>query len=446
MSTTPDLERDLASSWDQLLIPDASKQLQHTQVALVKQKLWEKYSAFFKPKAEEQLLKNEPDSHIDEMKIKYFVIGEQPPNGYPLYICLHGGGGTHPSVNDSQWQDMQQYYRASVSVGVYVAPRGITNTWNLHFVPRAYELYDKLIAYAILCLSVDPNRVYLLGYSAGGDGVYHITPKMADRWAGANMSAGHPNGVSVVNLYHVPFVIQIGELDLAYNRNKVGAEYGIKLQELRKGHPHGYVNECWIHKGKSHTVRDNDKKQTEHLVVSDHDIISWLDGNESPHCSKVNTNAITWLSQQRRNPLPSHLIWDVGTRAERKRLHAYDGVSAPSDLFYWIDISGGRDDVAKHIEAIVNKDSNKICVKDEPKCGTWIRLLLCDQMVDTSRPLVVEIGRERFIVKVQPSLATMSRTLLERGDPNFVFESEVILSKTTSGDWQISGTIVEEPI
>ena len=76
----------------------------------------------------------------------------------------------------------------------------------------------------ILCHSVDPNRVYLLGYSAGGDGVYQITPRMADRWAGANMSAGHPNGVGLVNLYHVPFVIQVGECDSAYNRNKVGGD------------------------------------------------------------------------------------------------------------------------------------------------------------------------------------------------------------------------------
>ena len=73
MSKYPEL--DLAPSWNQLLIPDAGKQLQHTQVALVK------YLAFFKPMAEEQLLKNEPDSHIDEIKIKYFVIGEQPADG-----------------------------------------------------------------------------------------------------------------------------------------------------------------------------------------------------------------------------------------------------------------------------------------------------------------------------------------------------------------------------
>jgi poly(3-hydroxybutyrate) depolymerase len=225
----------------------------------VKQKLWEKYLYSFKPVAKEALQCHadtttgvselSAQAHhrassgpslstfrgsIEEMKISYFVIGEKPiDKGYPLYICLHGGGGTHPSVNEGQWKHMQEYYRDSVSVGVYIAARGITDTWNVHFVDRSYELYDKLITYMILCWDVDPNRVYLLGYSAGGDGVYHIAPKMADRWAGANMSAGHPNGVSLVNLYHVPFVIQVGECDSAYNRNKVGAEYGLKLRELK---------------------------------------------------------------------------------------------------------------------------------------------------------------------------------------------------------------------
>lgn len=55
--------------------------------------------------------------------------------------------------------------------------------------------------------------------SAGGDGVYQIAPRRADRWAAANMAAGHPDKVSLVNLYHVPFAIQVGEVDIAYVRN-----------------------------------------------------------------------------------------------------------------------------------------------------------------------------------------------------------------------------------
>lgn len=445
---------DLALPWEQLLIPDASKQLEHSQVTLMKQKLWEKYQYSFKSAAKDALRRSASgrvhgassgnslsafQCCIEEMKISYFVIGEKPNKGYPLYICLHGGGGTFPSVNDGQWEHMQKYYRDSVSVGVYVAPRGITNTWNLHFVDRSYELYDKLITYMILCCDVDPNRVYLLGYSAGGDGVYHIAPKMADRWAGANMSAGHPNGVSIVNLYHVPFVIQIGECDSAYNRNKVGAEYGLKLKELRRNHPDGYMNKCWLHKGQPHNVSDNDSQQRENLVISD--LETWLKGGENPSCTKQNTNAIAWLSQHQRNPIPSHLIWDTGTRAKRRPLYAFKEMIAPSDLFYWLDTSGDKNPRTKCIEAAVNYDSNTIYIKNESECSSWTRLLLCDGLVDMKRAVVIEIGGDKFTVKLRPSLATMTRTLLERGDPNFMFESEVVLSKADSGQWQIAGTL-----
>ena len=447
---------NLAAPWEQLLTPDASKQLDHSQVTLMKQKLWEKYLHSFKTVAKDALQADSESGQthassdpspsafrgsVEEMKISSFVIGEKPNKGYPMYVCLHGGGGTHPSVNDGQWKHMQEYYRDSVSVGVYAAPRGITNTWNLHFVDRSYELYDKLITYMILCHDVDPNRVYLLGYSAGGDGVYHIAPKMADRWAGANMSAGHPNGVSLVNLYHVPFVIQVGERDSAYNRNKVGAEYGLKLKELKSTHPDGYVNECWLHQGQPHNVSDNDSQQRENLVISD--LESWLKGGENPSCTKRNTNAITWLSQHQRNPTPSHLIWDTGTRAKRRQLHAFKEVVAPSDLFYWLDISGDTNTGtrAKRIEAAVSHDDNTIYIKSESERGSWIRLLLCDGLVDTKRAVVIKIGGDRFTMKLRPSLATMTRTLLERGDPNFMFESEVVLSKVDSEQWQITGTL-----
>ena len=84
----------------------------------------------------------------------------------------------------------------------------------------------------ILFHGVDPNRVYILGFSAGGDGVYQITPRMTDRFAAANMSAGHPNGVKLENLYDMPLQLQVGIEDAAYNRNKVTAEYDLLLGKL----------------------------------------------------------------------------------------------------------------------------------------------------------------------------------------------------------------------
>lgn len=433
--TAPLLHNLLATSaWDELVT--SPERLHHVQVASMRDAVWEQYRSSFTCTADDELCSKKL---CEKMRIEYTVIGDRPPDGHPLYVCLHGGGGTASCINDSQWEHMQLYYRDSVATGVYVTPRGITDTWNLHFVRESYELYDRLIAYMILCQGVDPNRVYLLGFSAGGDGVYQIAPRMADRWAAANMSSGHPNGVSMVNLYHVPFAIQVGELDDAYNRCQVGAQYGIKLHELQQTHPDGYVHECWIHQNKGHnTFRDNDEEQRAYAIICNPS--AWLDGRDSTSV-KRNTNAIAWVSQHRRNPVPSHLIWDVGTREHRSPLYSIKGVTAPSDLFYWIDIGGreSRKCDATRIEAFLDHDSNAVHIKEQ-ECGSWLRVLISDRMLNTRDKVRITVGVQEFVVNLIPSLATMVRTLLERGDPNFMFESEVILFKATSGQWDISGT------
>jgi poly(3-hydroxybutyrate) depolymerase len=44
---------------------------------------------------------------------------------------------------------------------------------------------------------VNPNKIFITGYSAGGDGVYHLASMVADWWAGAAMMAGHPNNTEL---------------------------------------------------------------------------------------------------------------------------------------------------------------------------------------------------------------------------------------------------------
>ena len=57
---------------------------------------------------------------------------------------------------------------------------------------------------------IDNNRVFITGYSAGGDGIYHVASMMADVLAGAAMMAGHPNRADVYNLRNISFSVQVG--------------------------------------------------------------------------------------------------------------------------------------------------------------------------------------------------------------------------------------------
>jgi hypothetical protein len=74
------------------------------------------------------------------------IIGEPDEQGlYPLYITLHGGRGAPAEENDGEWTNMFSYYKESVDSGIYVACRGITDTWDLHFQEASYLLYDRLM-------------------------------------------------------------------------------------------------------------------------------------------------------------------------------------------------------------------------------------------------------------------------------------------------------------
>jgi hypothetical protein len=222
------------------------------------------------------------------------TIGARPPEGYPLYLALHGGGGAPPALNDDQWAQMQRYYRASVDAGVYVAPRGVSDTWDLHFRPASYALYDRLIEDALVFADVDPDRVYLLGYSAGGDGVYQLAPRLTSRLAAASMSAGHPNGVALDNLYHLPFAITVGERDDAYDRN-TGRRRVLRATRARwlAAHPGGYARRV-LRPPRAAAQRARQRPACHARIEVLADPAAWLArGDRTPRA--VDTNAIRWL-------------------------------------------------------------------------------------------------------------------------------------------------------
>ena len=145
------------------------------------------------------------------MKFDLKIFGEKPAAGYSLFISMHGGGGAPPQVNEKQWINQLRLGDAYLpKEGVYLTPRAPTDTWNLWHQGHIDAFFDRIIENLIVLEGINANRVFLMGYSAGGDGVYQLAPRMADRLAAASMMAGHPNGVPLLSLRNVPFALQVG--------------------------------------------------------------------------------------------------------------------------------------------------------------------------------------------------------------------------------------------
>ena len=162
------------------------------------------------------------------MPFWFKVFGEQPEGGRSLFISMHGGGGAPTRVNDQQYENQKRLYKPAE--GVYLVPRAPTDAWNLWHQSHIDDFFDRLITNMVVFENVNPDRVYVMGYSAGGDGVYQLAPRMADRWAAASMMAGHPNETQPDGLRNIGFTLHMGgrrfRLQPQSNRGRVEREAG----------------------------------------------------------------------------------------------------------------------------------------------------------------------------------------------------------------------------
>jgi hypothetical protein len=311
-----------------------------------------------------------------KMPFWYKTFGEAPKDGRSLYISLHGGGGAPAAVNDQQWENQKRLY--TLKEGVYLVPRAPTNTWNLWHQSHIDRFFTRLIENLIAFENVNPNRVYVLGYSAGGDGVYQIGPRMADTWAAASMMAGHPNDAKPDSLLNTPFSIQVGALDAAYKRNQVALQWGQLLDELRNKSPTGYEHFTKVRAGKGH----------------------WMDREDAM--------AIPWMAKYTRNPLPRRIVWLQDAETHQR--------------FYWLAVRG--ESIKGRSRIVANLAGQTVTI--ENSTVPEIVVLLNDKMLDLDQEVTVLYGGQTLYQGlVARQQKVIARTLGERGDPASLFCAEI---------------------
>ncbi|HUF63231.1 MAG TPA: hypothetical protein VMN36_14245 [Verrucomicrobiales bacterium] len=347
--------------------------------------LWEDFAQRLRKERKEEFESKTIRSGDLEMRFERRVFGEAPEGGRSLFISMHGGGGAPARVNDRQWRNQIGLYEPEE--GVYLAPRAPTDTWNLWHQEHIDGMFDRLILGCVLFEGVNPDRVYLMGYSAGGDGVFQLAPRMADRWAAAAMMAGHPNETKPEGLRNIGFTLHMGGDDAAYNRNAVAREWKEKLALLRQRDPGGYRHEAVIHEGLGH----------------------WMERRDAA--------ALSWMQQFTRDPVPERVVW------------LQDDVT--HGRFYWLAVDDEERKAGTLIQAA--REGQRISVEAEGV--KRLRIALDDRVLNLDEEIVVVSGnRELFRGRVERTIEGLSRTLEERGDRGLTFSAELRVELTEEGE------------
>ncbi len=310
------------------------------------------------------------------MPFWFKVFGEQPEGGRSLFISMHGGGGAPTRVNDQQYENQKRLYKPAE--GVYLVPRAPTDAWNLWHQSHIDDFFDRLITNMVVFENVNPYRVYVMGYSAGGDGVYQLAPRMADRWAAASMMAGHPNETQPDGLRNIGFTLHMGAEDSAYNRNRIAGEWKEKLAALQQSDPDGYVHYVELHTGRAH----------------------WMNLEDAV--------AVPWMAKFNRQRFPGKIVWKQDDVVHNR--------------FYWLQVAP---ESAKGGQKIVAKvDGNNITIDECPEGR--LTVLLHDDLVDMDSMVNISSTKSSLFEGTVPrTIESISRSLLDRDEPGSVVYGQI---------------------
>jgi predicted peptidase len=316
------------------------------------------------------------EKHLSPYTIK--EVGERPENGWPLFIAMHGGGGTSQAVNDSQWKHMQIYYKdqAELKGYKYLALRAPNNSWNGFYDDYVYPLVENLVKQFIVFGDIDPNKVFIMGYSHGGYGAFAIGPKIPYRFAAVHASAAAPTDgqTSAKTLRNTRFTFMVGEKDTAYGRRKRCEKFAAQIDELKSANQGSYPVEFMFKKGFGHGG------------LPDRDMISQMYDHD-------------------RNAIPKHLTWEM--------------TDSVVNRFFWL--KANQPAKGQMIDAKI--DGNKIVVESE-NCRSF-SILVDGRTIDPSKPIELVVDGTTNSIDYKPTFKTLCHEIMETGDLNLSFDFEI---------------------
>ncbi len=181
---------------------------------------------------------------------------------YPLLIVLHGRRNNakpdevfKPQAIATPWTTKEaQRANPCFVVQPYYPPKG---GWE-----KIPEQLDATIEHLVANLPVDPERIYLFGFSNGAQGTFQALARSPQRYAAAITVAGPVSPDSVVGKIKAPIRAWVGENDHDLNKNKRSVELAKALKDS------GVDIEIVVVKGAGHSCH--------HVPTGDPDVHEWL--------------------------------------------------------------------------------------------------------------------------------------------------------------------------
>ncbi|MHC4974213.1 MAG: dienelactone hydrolase family protein [Planctomycetota bacterium] len=317
--------------------------------------------------------------------------------GKGLVMSLHGGGEGAGGA-DTNW---------SLKGCMTIGPQGLLihgDNWNR---VHGEKQILSLIEIAKAQWDVDPDRVFVMGFSMGGTGSWHMAGRFPDLFAGAAPCNGviMANPVSQLqtkeevqsiqygllpNVYNLPIYFCTGSVDKNCRPGTFLYAWD-EILELRKEYPEGFRDIRFeYHEGVAHAF-----------------------GPGQPG------KALKWLAQQKRNSFPQKLVWLYAANPhplpdEKDTTRRYQ-----KHTFYWIR----HDHPADRMEIIATRDGNEFDVSLIGAEAEGLYVMLNPQMIDVKEEVVVRLeGKEVYRGKPVPDVRTIVESLDSKLDKTLTFD------------------------
>ncbi|MEM7785004.1 MAG: transglutaminase domain-containing protein [Planctomycetota bacterium] len=345
----------------------------------VRQIAWERYlNSEMAQKQKSDFEQNQVSTQTHRSPYTIKEVGVRPEGGWPLFIAMHGGGGVAKKFNDSQWRHMQIYYKDQKDLTgyKYLALRAPTDEWNGFYTDYVYPLIENLVRQFIVFGDINPDKVFIMGYSHGGYGAFAIGPKIPYRFAAVHASAAAPTGgeTTAKTLRNTRFTFMVGEKDTAYGRAERCQKFAAEIEQLQKDHPGDYPVEFMFKRGFGHGG------------LPDRDMISLMYDHTRVAC-------------------PRHLTWEMTDPVVRQ--------------FYWLKCD--QPNKGQMIDAAIEDNVVEVTTQG---CNSF-SILLDKRLIDPDKPLVLKVDGSESQVKYQPSFDTLCQSIAATGDPSLAYDFEI---------------------